>query len=328
MKPGALRDEINKRLTLNWLIQGAAQHAGMTFHHLARDEFDALDPGLLLLYDQYALVNLLQYWQPEVAAVFGWPPRFWKSAASKHTHPFSNHPLLSRYGGMLAAAGRQRALERCKEKEVSRSPIRFAMQAGRRTALLSRAEAPHQLQLVDLAKKLTSTVWGIPVNRLDAELAQEIVLGTLMPARTFQGEVFRDSIVGYGHVVQRNDSLTVVARGTNCYLLTKELVKGTAELICLHGLNELDDDTYRSVLSAADWLEFEPWMLQTGGELWRRLLELFPRDRPLAIMLMQLARLPAKSLESLMLSVFERPDWARELLAGLVDPCATSVSDD
>ena len=33
-----LRGEINKRLTLNWLIQGAAQHAGMTFHHLVRDD--------------------------------------------------------------------------------------------------------------------------------------------------------------------------------------------------------------------------------------------------------------------------------------------------
>ena len=44
MNDGGLRDEINKRLTLNWLIQGAAQHAGMTFHHLVRDELDALDP--------------------------------------------------------------------------------------------------------------------------------------------------------------------------------------------------------------------------------------------------------------------------------------------
>ncbi|MEJ0088566.1 MAG: hypothetical protein WDM80_02220 [Limisphaerales bacterium] len=38
--------EIQKRFTLNWLIQGAAQHAGMTFHHLVRDELDALESGL------------------------------------------------------------------------------------------------------------------------------------------------------------------------------------------------------------------------------------------------------------------------------------------
>src|SRR5713226_5274533 len=89
--------EIQKRLTLNWLIQGAAQHAGMTFHHLVRDELDALDPRLLLLYDQYALINLLQYWHAEGALLLGWPPRFWRSAASDPRHPFFAHPLLSRF---------------------------------------------------------------------------------------------------------------------------------------------------------------------------------------------------------------------------------------
>lgn len=57
-----LRGEIEKRLTLNWLIQGAAQHAGMTCHHLVRDELNALNPRLLRLYDQCALLGLLQYW--------------------------------------------------------------------------------------------------------------------------------------------------------------------------------------------------------------------------------------------------------------------------
>ena len=74
--------EIQKRHTLNWLIQGAAQHAGMTFHHLVRDDLGVLDPELLLLYDQYALINLLQYWQPE-ARSFGSPTQFWQEAATK-----------------------------------------------------------------------------------------------------------------------------------------------------------------------------------------------------------------------------------------------------
>src|SRR3954467_5454116 len=98
MSDDGLRDEINKRLTLNWLIQGAAQHAGMTFHHLLRDELDALDPGLLRLYDQYALTNLLQYWQLEVVMLFGSPARFWSRASMDPNHPFFGHPLLSRFG--------------------------------------------------------------------------------------------------------------------------------------------------------------------------------------------------------------------------------------
>ena len=83
MTDGVLQDQIQKRLTLNWLIQGAAQHAGMTFHHLVRDELNALEPGLLQLYDQYALINLLQYWRAQATLVLGWPPRFWRQAASE-----------------------------------------------------------------------------------------------------------------------------------------------------------------------------------------------------------------------------------------------------
>src|SRR5690349_11795173 len=110
------RLEIQKRFTLNWLIQGAAQHAGMTFHHVVRDELEALDPELLGLYDQYALINLLQYCQPLVGLIFGRPSTFWKKAASDPKHPFFGHPVLSRYGGVLAVESRHRSLERCKEK--------------------------------------------------------------------------------------------------------------------------------------------------------------------------------------------------------------------
>jgi hypothetical protein len=111
-----IRDEINKRFTLNWLIQGAAQHAGMTLHHLVRDELDALDPELVRLYDQYALINLLQYWHFDAALLFGWPPRFWRRAATHPKHPFFGHSVLSRHGGPLAAEARRRGRERCQEK--------------------------------------------------------------------------------------------------------------------------------------------------------------------------------------------------------------------
>ena len=123
--------------------------------------------------------------------------------------------------------------------------------------------------------------------------------------------------MGYGGVVRRGGSLVVVGRGTNWQLVAKELVKGTAELICLHGLNRLSDATYQRVIEAADGPHFEPWMLQTGGELWRRLLAVLPRGRPRAEMLMHLARLPAGELETLMLAVIERPQWACDHLAGL-----------
>lgn len=322
-----LRDEINKRFTLNWLIQGAAQHAGMTFHHLVRDELNALDPGLLRLYDQYALVNLLQYWHLDAALIFGRPSRFWKRAGSDPSHPFFTHPLLAKFGGELAEAGRLRALDRSKEKGLTRLPILFTFQTLSLVNELRAIEAPHQRTLIELAKKSTSTIWGIGTDRLDGDLGEPVPFGTPIRIRNFRAAVWHGSIVGLGGVVMRHDSLVVVGRGTNWQLLTKELVKGTAELICLHGLNNLSDETYRRVVDATDRIEYEPWMLQTGGELWRRLLPLFPDGRPVARVLMHMARLPPAALQSLMLAALEQPERGRQMLGELGDETELPVSD-
>src|SRR5690606_11656138 len=153
--------------------------------------------------------------------------------------------------------------------------------------------------LVQLGKATASLVWGIPAERFDAELASKIVLPPdILQARNVTGAAFRAGIVGLGGVVQREGKLTVVAKATNWQLLAKELVKGTAELICLHGLNQLDVETYEQVLRATDQLDLEPWMLQSGGELWRRLLQFVPNCSSIAKVLMHLARLPAGTLES------------------------------
>jgi hypothetical protein len=312
-----LRDEINKRFTLNWLIQGAAQHAGMTFHHLVRDELDAIDPELVGLYDQYALINLLQYWSLDAAALLGSPPRFWRRAASDSKHPFFGHALLSRHGGPLAAEARRRGRDRCKEKGFRGLRFSFPFQSMYVIGRLRIKEAGHDRALIELAKRAVTMIWGISPDRLEAKLTTDVAFGNLSEPRTTAGRVFRAGAVGYGGVQRRGKTLMVVARGTNWQLVAKELVKGTAELICLHGLNRLTDATYRQVIGAADGIDFEPWMLQTGGELWRRLLAVLPGGRPVAEMLMHLARLPARSLETLMLAVIEQPPWASELLAGL-----------
>lgn len=323
MNDEGLREEINKRLTLNWLIQGAAQHGSMTLHHLVRDELAVIDVKLLHLYDQYALVNLRQWWHFDAAVLIGWPPRFWRLAASQPNHPFFTHPLLSRYGGMLAAAERQRALDRSKEKGVTRNPLLFPYQTMYLRGRIVAKESTHRQELIELAKKSAAMVWGIPVDRFDADLTKNVAFGKLSAPRSIRGSILRSAARAYGSVMRRNDSLVVVARAGIWQMLAKELVKGTAELICLHGLNNLSDDTYRRVMDAADRIEFEPWMLQTGGELWRRLLAVVPDGRPIADILMRLARLPAKSLEPLMLAVIEQPEWARELVAGLGDETGT-----
>jgi hypothetical protein len=315
-----LRDEINKRLTLNWLIQGASQHAAVTLHHLVRDELTAIDPKLIGLYDKFALITQLQYWCFEFVLRLGWPPRFWRRATTNPRHPFFGHPLLARHGGMLAATARCRAIERSREKGLICFPILFWLQAMSVIARVQWRETKPARELIDLAKKSAALVWGIPVDRLNADLCSNVAFGDLRTPRTIGGRIQRLFVVGYGGVLRQNGSLEVVARAKFWLILAKELVKGTAELICLHGLNNLSEETYRYVIRQTDRIEFEPWMLQSGGELWRRLLAVLPEGRPIAEMLMHVARLPARSLESLMLAVIEEPEWARELLAKLEQP--------
>lgn len=311
--------QIQKRFTLNWLIQGAAQHAGMTFHHLVRDELNAINPKLLHFYDQYALINLLQYWQPEAKLLLGSPKRFWSRAATYANHPFYGHPLLSKYGGMLAEISRQRGLERCKLKGFTRLPIIFSFQALFVIQSLSKLEQRHRLALAQLGKRTASAVWGIPQEKLDGSLTPRVVVPAELPsAQTICGSAFRAGIVGLGGVTRRNGQLVVVARGTNWQLLAKELVKGTAELICLHGLSQLSDETYTRVIRVTDRVDHEPWMLQSGGELWRRLLDAVPDGCSIARVLMHLARLPAGVLESIMADVIEESESASRRLAGLI----------
>jgi hypothetical protein len=308
--------EIEKRLTLNWLIQGASQHAGMTLHHLVRDELEDLDPSLIRLYDQFALINLLQFWQPDVKLLFGSPARFWKLASIKKTHPFYGHPLLAKYGGLLAEEARQRGLARCQEKGLTRLPLLFSVKALTVIQRLRIREEPHRAPLAGLAKRTAHIVWGIPIERLHGELVSQIRLRPdYPPARNRIETICRAGIVGLEGVEQRGDQLIVIAEATNWLVLAKELVKGTAELICLHGLNSLDDRTYHRVIAATDHLDLEPWMLQSGGELWRRFLLALPESASLAQTLMHLARLPEAALHSVMTLVIEQRPEATDRLA-------------
>jgi len=311
-----LHEEINKRLTLNLLIQGSAQQAFLTSHHLVRDELAAINPELLLLYDQIALGGFMQYWMGENVLVFGWPDRFWRRA-SRPGHPYCNHPLLSRHGLGLALAAKQRAYERGRLKSVSRIPVLFSLQLMKRIFQTRFKEAAHKEALVDLAKRTTQQVWGIPYDMLDGELTMSVGFGRPRPPTTIRGIVLRAGVAGYGGVLGEESNFCVVAKGWVWPILSHELVKGTVELICMHGLGRLGAKTYDEVIKVADRIEHEPWMLQVGSELWRQLLPLFPVDRPVAEMVMHLARLPARSLEPLMLAVMEDKALARTLLTGL-----------
>jgi hypothetical protein len=312
-------NEIQKRLTLNWLIQGASQHSGLTLHHLVREELNALDTELLSLYDEFALLVLLQYWRGLSVMTMGRPTRFWAQAASNPSHPFFGHPLLATYGGMLAEASKRHALNRCREKGYSMVPVLFSFKVLKLVNSIRAREIPFQPELVELAKKTAATVWGIPCERFDARLSREMPI----PAHHFQADTsqarhLRNCVIGYSQVARNDGQLIVSATGITWQLLAKELVKGTAELISLHGLAQLPDRDYRHVIESVDRLEFEPWLLQSGGELWRRLLAAIPDHSSIAHVVMHLARLPGEALQSILADVITEPASASRRLAHLV----------
>jgi hypothetical protein len=73
------------------------------------------------------------------------------------------------------------------------------------------------------------------------------------------------------------------------------------------------------VIEVTDRIDLEPWMLQSGGELWRRLLAALPDGCPVARVLMNLALLPAEGLHSALESVIQQSEEAASRLARLAE---------
>lgn len=63
VSPDEIRDEINKRISLNTLTQGAALHQMITIHHLGREAINKISPDLLSLYDDLVKNTHQLYWQ-------------------------------------------------------------------------------------------------------------------------------------------------------------------------------------------------------------------------------------------------------------------------
>lgn len=306
--------QINKRLTLNLLIQGAAAHTFISASHLVRQELEELHPGLTWLYDRFAISGQLNYGMGDNALMFGRPNRWW-GLSSCPQRPFRNHKLMARYGNGLAREELRHLKGLARSKQLTTVPILHWWQFMRLLMRVLHLEKGRETRLESLAVRAASEIWGIDPARLDASLTQDVAFGNLQTPRTWLGRMCRLGAIGYGGVERRNGKFTVVAKAWVFPLLVHELVKGTAELISLHGLNHLDEESYTCVTAEADQLEFEAWLLQAGPALWRRLLSVVPRDEPLAGTFMRLAKLRPEDLEHVLLQVIEQPEQARLHLA-------------
>jgi hypothetical protein len=308
--------QINKRLTLNLLIQGAAAHTFVTASHLVKTELEQIHPGLTELYDRFAISGQLNYCIGDNALMFGRPNLGW-GLTSIPQKPFRRHRLLAKHGNQLAAEATQYLRLRARKKRLYTTPFLHWCQFMQLMVNVLSVEQGHAFELEALAVQAVTEIWNIPSNRLDGELTQQVAFGNLQPANTFMARICRKGAIGYGGVELREKSFHVVAKAWVFPLLVHELVKGTVELICLHGLGDLEDDVYRAVIDEADKLEYEAWLLQAGPEMWRKLIAVIPRATSLAQIIMQLARLEPQALENLLLQVIEHPDRARVALEDL-----------
>ncbi len=305
--------QIKKRLTLNLLIQGAAAHMFVTASHLVHDELEQIRPGLTRLYDRFAISGQLNYCIGDNALVFGRPNRWWGFSKTPQM-PFRNHLLLATYGNQLAREETRHLKKLGWPKRVIGIPVLHWFQFMYLLCKVLWVEKGHQQQLARLATRVASEIWNIPEDRLDGTITPAVAFGNLQPPATFQANVVRQGAAGYGGVERRGNRFMVVAKAWVFPLLVHELVKGTVELICLHGLGELEDDVYQAVTDEADRVEYEAWLLQAGPAMWRRFIAVAPRDRPLANTIMQVARLDPASLEELMMWIMEEPSHATRML--------------
>ena len=312
--------EINKRMTMNMLIQGSAWQSCLTAHHLIKDELDELyasedsvPNGMITsthFYDRFSTAVLIGQWNSELAFFTGLSSHFWSRVGSGKTE-FCNHPLLVKHGKMLAKQSKRKTLKRCWDKGVWGQPVLLSFQL---VSLLNRCqkfEQSNMIVLERLAKKAISRVWGIEEETFIARLTASPAFGNIRVPKTKMGKRLKNLMVGWGGVQQLSDgSMAVVGRSKYWSLLIHELSKGAMELISLHGLNELEEDVYDVVMEEADQIEFEIWHMQSGLELYRRLLDLLPREMPIAESMMYVAQMPADLHEVFTMAIVDDPTRA------------------
>lgn len=66
-----LKDQINKRILMNLLTQGASIHTFYTLHHVVRNELDVIDENLVKLYDKFTAGSVMSYYHVDYSELVG-----------------------------------------------------------------------------------------------------------------------------------------------------------------------------------------------------------------------------------------------------------------
>ena len=127
-------------------------------------------------------------------------------------------------------------------------------------------------------------------------------------------------MVGWGGVDRVGGELQVVAKAIVWPLLLHELVKGSMELICLHGMSDMPTSDFDVVMDYTEHLEYEAPMIQMGPEFYQRFLKVVPPELALADCVMAVSVMEPIELEEFLFDMIEAPETARQTLANGVEP--------
>jgi len=141
-----------------------------------------------------------------------------------------------------------------------------------------------------------------------------VEFGKLREPVTELQKMMREKAAGYGGVLRKNGGFRITAKAWIWPLLLHELVKGSMSLLCMHGFASMERSVYDAVLYFADALELEPWEIQAGPGLWRRLLDALPENANLPYIVMHISSMSPARLEELMSTLVEDQSYAMSIL--------------
>lgn len=307
------RQIVNKRLTLNLLIQGSATHGHWAAHRLVDEQLAVINPSLFAIYDEMMIRSRLGYWLGGIPSIMGNPIRFWWKIR-QDGHEFGRHPFLAKHGYQIAMKTRQDVFDRSRKANI---PLNGHLNESQGLLIYQEAiqqEVQHLEPLQELAKNVCCDAYGIGRELLDGKLTQTPRFGTIREPQTWEGETILQCMIGWSAVVRRKGRLSVKATATFWPMLVHELIKGSVELICLHGMSDVSESEFQIALEYTDHIEYEIPMLQIGGTIFRQFLLARPREIKLAECIMHVSKFAPLALEQFMFHLFESPNQATTMI--------------
>lgn len=307
------RQVVNKRLTLNLIIQGAATHGHWAAHRLVDKELTAINPNLFAIYDEMMIRSRLGYWLGGIPSIMGNPIKFWWQIRQEG-HEFGFHPFLVKHGFQIAGKTQADVFDRCRKAKLA---LNGHLNETSGLLVYQKAiqqEVEHLEPLEELAKNVCCDAYGIGRELLDGKLTQTPRFGSIREPETWEGQTILQCMIGWSAVVRRKGRLSVKATATFWPMLVHELIKGSVELICLHGMNDVSESEFQIALEYTDHIEYEIPMLQIGGTIFQQFLLARPREIKLAECIMHVSKFEPMVLERFMFHLFESPNQATTMI--------------